>query len=79
MLPHPASFITYTVPVAKAGTYHVQVGIRTKPNKGIWQLAINGLYIGQPQTGPYPSITYGVRDLGAATFSVTGNYAFKLE
>ena len=28
-------FITYTVPVAKAGTYRVKVGVQTKPNKGL--------------------------------------------
>ena len=71
------NYITYTVPVAKPGTYHLRVGIQTKPNKGIWRLAINGLNIGQPQDEYYPSVSYGVRDLGAATFSVAGNYAFK--
>jgi hypothetical protein len=72
------NFITYTVPVAKPGTYHLRVGIQTKPNKGIWQLVINGLNIGQPQDEYYPSITYGVRDLGSVSISAGGNYAFKL-
>jgi hypothetical protein len=70
-------FITYTVPVAKAGTYHVRVGIQTKPNKGISQLAINGLNTGSPQDEYDPSVTYGVRDLGTASFSTAGNYGFK--
>ncbi len=39
-------YITYTVPVAKAGAYRVLLGIQTKPNKGQFQLAINGLNIG---------------------------------
>jgi hypothetical protein len=73
----PGNYITYTIPIAKAGTYHVRVGTQTKPNKGIFQLAINGLNIGQPQDEYYPSTTYGVRDLGPVTFSVAGNYAFK--
>lgn len=73
----PGNYVKYTVPVAKAGTYRVRIGIKTKRNKGIWQLAINGLNLGQPQDEYYPSITYGVRDLSIASFSVAGNYAFK--
>jgi hypothetical protein len=34
-------------------------------------------YIGQPQDEYYPSVTYVMRDLGLASFSVGGNYAFK--
>jgi len=71
------NYITYTVPVVKAGMYHVRVGIQTKPDKGIFQLAINGLNVGQPQDEYYPSITYAVRDLGPVSFSVAGSYAFK--
>ena len=71
------NYITYTVPVVKAGTYHVRVGIQTRANKGMFQLAINGLNIGQPQDEYYPSITYVQRDLGLVSFSVGGNYAFK--
>jgi len=71
------NFITYTVPVANPGTYHVRVGIQTKPNKGIFQLAINGLNVGQWQDEYNPSSTYVVRDLGAVSFSGAGNYAFK--
>jgi hypothetical protein len=71
------SYITYTLPVAKSGTYQVRIGTQTKPNKGIFQLIINGLNIGQPQDEYYPSITYGVRDLGSVSISAGGNYAFK--
>ena len=71
------SYITYTLPVVKPGTYQVRVGIQTRANKGIFQLAINGLNVAQPQDEYYPSITYIVRDLGTVSFSVAGNYAFK--
>jgi hypothetical protein len=71
------NYITYTLPVPAAGTYRVRIGIQTKPNKGRFQLAINGLNIGQQQDEYYPSATYGVRDLGLVSFSVGGNYAFK--
>jgi hypothetical protein len=55
----------------------VRVGIQTRSNKGIFRLAINGLNVGEPQDEYYPSLTYGVRDLGLVSFSVGGNYAFK--
>jgi hypothetical protein len=71
------NYITYTVPVVKAGTYQLRVGIQPRSNKGIFQLAINGLNIGQAQDEYYPSLTYGVRDLGLVSFSVSGNYAFQ--
>lgn len=78
------NYITYTVPVAKAGTYHVRVGIQTKPNKGKFQLAINGVNQGQVQDEYNPSVTYNERDLGtvylnsgdqALKFKVTGKNA----
>ena len=71
------NYITYTLPVLKPGTYQVRVGIQTRANKGIFQLAINGLNVGQPQDEYNPSVTYIARDLGTVSFSVAGNYAFK--
>jgi len=71
------NYITYTVPVVNPGTYQVRVGIQTRSNKGIFQLAINGLNVGQPQDEYFPNVTYIVRDLGTVSFSVAGNYAFK--
>ena len=50
---------------------------KTRANKGIFQLAINGLNVGQPQGEYYPSLTYVVRDIETVSFSVAGNYAFK--
>ena len=41
--------VTYTVPVAVAGTYDVNVGIKTNKGKGIFQLSINGINQGYPQ------------------------------
>ena len=55
----------------------MRVGIQTRSNKGIFQLAINGLNVGQPEDEYYPSVSYDVRDLGAVTISTAGNYAFK--
>ncbi len=39
-----------TAPVPIAGTYHVVIGIQTKPNKGIFQLAIDSLNFGNRKT-----------------------------
>ncbi len=72
-----AKFITYTVPVANAGTYHVRVGVQTKPNKGKFQLAINGLNVGVPQDEYSSTVGYQMRDLGTVSISAAGNYAFK--
>ena len=72
----PGQFITYTVPVARAGTYHVKVGIQTKPNKGTFRLAINGARQGAVQDEYNASVGYGVRDLGTVYLN-SGNQAFK--
>ena len=71
------NYITYTVPVLEAGTYRVRLGIQTKPNKGIYQLAINGLNVGSPQDEYSPALGYQVKDSGLVSFSAAGNYAFK--
>jgi hypothetical protein len=71
------NYITYTLPVANPGTYQVRVGIQTKPNKGKFQLAINGLNVGPPQDEYNPSVTYVARDVGVVAFTTAGNYAFK--
>ncbi|MBA3881536.1 MAG: matrixin family metalloprotease [Chthoniobacterales bacterium] len=73
----PTKHVTYTVPVAKGGSYRVIAGIQTKPNRGIFQLAINGVNQGQRQDEYYSSLTYGTRDLGLASFSAAGDYAFE--
>ncbi len=70
------NYITYTLPVAKAGTYHVRVGLRRAPNEGIFRLAINGVNQGQPQDEYSSSVTYVARDLGTVYLN-SGNQAFK--
>jgi len=70
------NYITYTVPVATAGTYHVRVGVQTKPNKGRFRLLINGTTQGASQDEYTASVGYEVRDLGTV-FLNAGNQAFK--
>ena len=72
----PGQFITYILPVAKAGTYHVKVGVQTKPNKGAFQLVINGANQGPAQDEYSAAVGYAVSDLGTVTFGSAGNKAF---
>jgi sugar lactone lactonase YvrE len=73
----PGDFVTYNVPIAAAGTYDVKVGIQTRNNRGIFQLAIAGVNQGPPQDEYSPTIGYEVRDLGTVTFTSGGNQTFR--
>jgi hypothetical protein len=74
-------FITYTVPVITGQVYQIVAGVQTKPNKGRFQLTIDGLKQGLIQDEYSPTTGYAERTLGAAyldpgsqpfTFMVTG-------
>jgi len=73
----PGDFVTYTVPVAAAGTYDVKVGIQTRKNRGIFQLAIAGVNQGTPQDEYSLTVGYEVRDLGTVTLTNGGDEAFQ--
>jgi sugar lactone lactonase YvrE len=73
----PGDFVTYSVPIVAAGTYDVKVGIQTRNNRGIFQLAIAGVNQGTPQDEYSPTIGYEVRDLGTVTFASGGNQTFR--
>ncbi len=69
-------FVTYSVPVAKTGTYRITAGVRTLSNR-MFQLSADGVNQGVAQD-EYPSTSrLGVRDLGTITFTTTGNKMFK--
>ena len=70
-------FVTCSVPVVAAGTCDVKVGIQTRNDKGIFQLAIAGVNQGTPQDEYSPAIGYEVRDLGPVTFTSAGNEALQ--
>jgi hypothetical protein len=72
----PGQFITYSMPVARAGTDHIKVGVQTKPNKGAFQLAINGVSQGVVQDEYNALVGYTVRDLGTVYLN-SGNQAFR--
>ena len=73
----PGDFVTYRVPIVAAGTYDLKVGIQTRNNKGIFQLAIAGVNQGTPQDEYSSTVGYEARDLGTVTFTSVGNKAFK--
>src|SRR5260370_13295472 len=61
--------VTYTVPIALAGTYDVKVGVKHRPDKGIFQLTIDGANQGYPQDEYLATAGFDVRDLGTHTFN----------
>ena len=72
------NYITYTVRVATAGTYHVRVGVQTKPDKGRFRLLINGTAQGVVQDEYAASVGYNVRDLGTVYLN-SGDQTFQFE
>ena len=70
-------FLTYTVPIVTGGTYEVKVGIQTRKDKGIFQLAIAGINLGAPQDEYSSTTGYEVRDLGTVTFTGAGDTEFQ--
>jgi len=70
-------YVTYTVNIPVAGTYHVKVGVRTADNCGMFQLAVNGRDQGLPQD-EYSAVSgYAVLDLGSISFTNPGNKSFR--
>jgi N-acetylneuraminic acid mutarotase len=61
--------VTYTVPIAVAGTYDVKVGVKQRSDKGIFQLTIDGANQGYAQDEYSPAVGYNVLDLGTHTFN----------
>jgi hypothetical protein len=72
----PDDLVIYTVPIVTAGTYDVKVGIQTRNDRGIFQLAIAGVNQGPPQDEYSVTSGYEVRDLGTVTFTSAGDEAF---
>ena len=71
------SFVTYTVPIAKTGTYRLRVRVKTGPNRGRFQLAIGGVKIGPVQDEYSAAVQYQLRDLGLVNFTSGGDYRFR--
>jgi len=69
--------VTFTLNIAQAATYDLQIGVKKGPLRSIWQLAINGMNVG-PQEDEYSaSEAYQVLDLGDLSITAPGTYSFK--
>ena len=69
--------VTYTVNIAQAANYDLQIGVKKAPWRSIWQLAINGVNVG-PQEDEYdPGEAYQVLDLGNVNITAPGTFSFK--
>ncbi|MEO7167420.1 MAG: kelch repeat-containing protein [Chthoniobacterales bacterium] len=76
--------VTYTVPtpvnsngVVLTGTYDVKVGVKQRPDKGIFQLTIDGANQGYAQDEYSLTAGFHVRDLGTHTFGPNPTSSFQ--
>ena len=67
----------FTVNVATAGTYDVQLSYKKFSARGISQLSINGTNLGAPFDQYAASDSYSAVDFGTFNFATAGNYSFK--
>ncbi|MBV9696603.1 MAG: chitobiase/beta-hexosaminidase C-terminal domain-containing protein [Gammaproteobacteria bacterium] len=69
--------VTFTLNVAKAGTYDVHVTSKNFNIRGIWQLAVDGLNQGPTEDEYSPTETLTDFDVGPIVFGAAGNHTFK--
>ena len=69
--------VTFTVNVAKAGTYDIKLSYKRYTTRGISQFSINSTNVGAPLDQYLPTEGYAMVDYGKFTFPTAGNYSFK--
>ena len=69
--------VTFTVNVATAGIYDVQLSYKKYNTRGISQLSINGTNVGATLDEYATTDSYAGFDFGNFTFPAAGNYSFK--
>jgi uncharacterized delta-60 repeat protein len=69
--------VTFTVNVAKAGTYDIKLSYKRYTTRGISQFSINSTNMGAPLDQYLPTEGYAIVDYGKFTFPTAGNYSFK--
>ncbi len=69
--------VTFTVNVATAGTYDINLSYKKYNTRGISQLAINGANAGATFDQYSAAEGYATQDYGNFTFPTAGNYSFK--
>jgi hypothetical protein len=68
--------VTFSVNVATAGTYDVQLTYKKYNTRGISQLSINGSKVGAPLDQFSNTASYARYECGNFAFPVAGNYSF---
>jgi Legume lectin domain/Chitobiase/beta-hexosaminidase C-terminal domain len=68
--------VTFTVNVATAGTYDVQLSYKNLSDRGTMQLAINGTNVGSTLDEYAATDSYAGFDFGTFNFPTAGNYSF---
>jgi hypothetical protein len=75
--PGAGASISFTVNVANAGTYRVRVSGNKAPNRGSWQLAVDGANVGPVANEYSATIGFVEYDLGTVSIPTAGNHTFK--
>ncbi|HUB68143.1 MAG TPA: chitobiase/beta-hexosaminidase C-terminal domain-containing protein, partial [Candidatus Methylacidiphilales bacterium] len=73
------AYIECTLPSIPAGTYDLQMSYKTNSNRGILQMAVDGVDVGSPldEYAALPS-TYPTYDFGTVTFTASGSHVIRL-
>jgi hypothetical protein len=71
--------VSYTVPVAAAGTYSLRVTAKAFTTRGIWQAYLDGVAVGAPQDeySPNANGTDATYSLGSVVIKTAGNHVLK--
>jgi hypothetical protein len=72
-------FVTYNVNVPQARTYNVRIRIKRLSNRGIFQLAVNGVNHGPTVDGYSGPAAFPEIDLGNLNFTTAGNKTFRFQ
>jgi hypothetical protein len=71
------AWVSYTVDDLAPGTYDLRAGVKKQNARGIYQLAIEGADIGEPQDVYAPSDTYPEIDYGQIEVGTAGELTFR--
>ena len=71
--------VSYTVPIAAAGTYNLRVTAKAFPTRGIWQVYLDGVAVGAPQDeySANANGSYATYNLGSVVIKAAGSHVLK--
>jgi hypothetical protein len=70
-------YIAYEIDVPAPGTYDLGVGVKAQDTRGMFQLTVDGVAVGDPQDTYASSDTYRRLDMGTVTFSTAGKHELR--